>query len=341
MSLQPEVSTYTLSNAQGMRLTAIPYGATVTALYVPDRAGRLTNVVLGYPTLAAYHQDTFYMGCAIGRYANRIAGARFHLDGRSLHLTPNDGPHCLHGGPQGWHRALWQVEPQITPAGMALVMRHTSPDGQGGFPGTVTVEMTYTLTDDNVFQIDYHAVTDQPTVINLTHHSYFNLAGAGDIRDHHIQIDAQAFTPVGADLIPTGEVQEVKGAFDFRAPARLGTRLSLEDEQLRRGRGYDHNWVLHPAGAVGLKRAARLTEPTYGRCLEVWTDQPGLQLYTGNWLHGPYHRRHAGLCLEAQAFPDAPNRPAFPATVLRPGESYRQCTRYCFSVDQSTLHSAM
>ncbi len=325
---------YTLTNAQGMRLQAIPYGATVTALYAPDHAGRLANVVLGYPTLQDYLQDTFYMGRAIGRYANRIAGARFPLDGRTVQLTPNQGPHCLHGGPQGWHRALWQVTPQSTPAGAALQWRYVSPAGEGGFPGTVTVEMVYTLTDDNVFQIDYHAVTDQPTVINLTHHSYFNLAGTGDILDHQLQIHAHAFTPVDADRIPTGEVRPVAGGpFDCRTPVHLRTRL--EDAQL--GQGYDHNWVLDPTDAGRLVCAARVTEPTQGRCLEVWTDQPGLQVYTSNFLCGPHHRRHTGLCLETQDFPDAPNRPAFPSTVWRPGQSYRRCTRYVFTTRPSAV----
>jgi aldose 1-epimerase len=272
----------------------------------------------------------------VGRYANRIAGGRFSLDGRDYTLERNDGPNHLHGGSGGFHRALWDVEPQDCDAGACALLRYTSPAGNGGYPGSLTVRVTYTLTHEDSLIIDYHAATDAPTPVNLTQHSYFNLAGAGagDILDHELWLNARGFTPIDPTLVPTGEIRGVEGTpFDFTTPARIGSLIDEADEQLVRCDGYDHNFVLERHGDTGPVLAARLLDPPSGRMLTVFTTEPGLQLYSGNALEtaaGGYGRR-AGLTLETQHFPDSPNHPAFPNTILRAGQDFSSRTVYAFS----------
>ena len=283
------------------------YGGIITSLRVPDRGGRLANIVLGYESPEQYRDDPRCLGAIIGRYANRIRNARFTLDGRTYQLTANHGPHHLHGGRKGFNQRTWQARPSAS----SLELRYLSPDGEEGYPGNLDVRVTYTLTDRNELVVDYHATTDKPTPVNLTQHSYFNLRGEGDVRDHLLQIDADAITPVDEELIPTGVLEPVAGTpFDFRSLMTLGAR--------REG-SYDHNFVLN--GGV------RVVEPESGRTLDVSTTEPGMQLYTG------YSR---GLCLETQHFPDSPNQPAFPSTILRPGAEYRSRTVFTFGILEST-----
>ena len=330
-----EVTRFVLRNPR-MEVGFISYGGTITSIRAPDREGRLAEVTLGHDTLEDYVEDSRWFGALVGRYANRIAGGRFSLDGRAYTLERNNGPNHLHGGSAGFHRALWEVEPVENPAGACAVLNHTSPSGHGGYPGALTVRVTYTLADDDALIIDYHATTDAPTHVNLTQHSYFNLAGAGmgDILDHELWLNARAFTPVDPDLIPTGEIRGVDGTpFDFTTPARIGSRIDAADEQLTRCGGYDHNFLLDPHEKAGLSLAARLLEPRSGRTLTVLTTEPGLQLYSGNALEiaARSFGRRAGLTLETQHFPDSPNHPEFPNTVLRPGQEFSSRTVYAFS----------
>jgi aldose 1-epimerase len=331
-----EVFRFVLRNAR-MEVRFVSYGGIITSIRVPDREGRLAEVTLGHDTLAAYVEDTRWFGALVGRYANRIAGGRFSLDGRDYVLERNNGANHLHGGSGGFHRVLWEVEPRESADGASAVLRHTSPAGDGGYPGTLTVRVTYTLTHDDELIFDYHATTDAPTPVNLTQHAYFNLAGAGvgDILDHELRLNARTFTPVDATLIPTGEIRGVEGTpFDFTTPARIGARIDEADDQLTRCGGYDHNFLLDRHGEAGLVLAARLLEPRSGRMLTVFTTEPGLQVYSGNALDpaaGGYGRR-AGLTLETQHFPDSPNHPAFPNTVLRPGQELSSRTVFGFSV---------
>lgn len=336
------VDLFTLENGRGVRVRFIGYGGIVVSLEVPDRHGASDDVTLGYDTLDAYLAENPYFGTLIGRYANRIGGARFTLDGRSYRLPPNDGPNQLHGGRHGFHTVLWIVEPFRREDEVGAVLTYTSADGEEGFPGTLAARVTYTLTAGDELIFDYHATTDRPTPVGLTQHSYFNLAGDGrrDVLDHLLTIDASRFTPVGAALIPTGELRSVAGTpFDFTTPARIGERIDRDDAQLRIGGGYDHNFVLDRAADGTLARAARLEDPGSGRVLEILTTEPGIQLYSGNSLDGRLagkrgrrYYRHYGVALETQHFPDSPNRPAFPSTILRPGEEYRSRTVYRFSV---------
>lgn len=320
-----------------LRVHVIDYGAIVTAIEVPDPAGRTANVVLGLDSLAGYETLSPSFGAVVGRYANRIAGGRFGLDGHTYRLPVNDGPNTLHGGPENFGRQLWQVE---TVEATRLTLARRSPDGEAGFPGTLDVQVTYSLPGDGVLRIDYDASTDRPTVVNLTNHSYFNLAGegAGSILDHVVHLESDAFTPTDATQIPTGEIRSVAGTpFDFRAPQPLGHRIRAGDPQLVFAKGYDHNFVLR--GTAGtLRPAATCIDPGSGRRLDVATTQPALQLYTGNTLDGTLvgpsgriYRSGDGVCFEAQGFPDAPNRPAFPSAVLRPGERFRSITEFRFS----------
>jgi aldose 1-epimerase len=334
------IEQFTLSNARGTRVSILTYGGIVTALETADRAGRHANIVLARADLDDYRADGASFGAIVGRYANRIAGGRFELDGVPVQLVCNDGPNSLHGGGAGFAKVAWRAVAADTPSGACVALRHVSPHGAGGFPGTLEVEVRYALTADDALRIDYEAETDRPTVINLTHHGYFNLAGAGtrDVYDHELTILADAFTPVDPALIPTGEIRPVEGTpFDLRSPAPIGARLDAPDEQLRYGRGFDHNYVLRAGAANELRLAARVSEPTSGRVMEVLTTEPGLQLYTGNGLdgaggvNGRSYRRGDGLCLETQHFPDSPNHPAFPSTVLRPGQRFRSTTIYRFS----------
>lgn len=335
-----DLKTYTLQNKSGAKLTITNYGGKVMSLWVPDRDGKLGDVVLGYDTAAEYLTGKQYFGAIIGRYANRIAQGKFQLDGKEYQLTKNNGPNSLHGGPEGFHKVLWQVEPIHTKEGEALKLTYTSKAGEEGFPGTLTAEVIYTLTDDNDFVIDYSAVTDQPTVVNFTHHSFFNLAGegAGDVLDHELYINADQITEVDDTLIPTGKLMPVGGTpFDFREMHPIRERIGDKDVQLKIGNGYDHNWVLKKKDVYSL--AAKVREPNSGRVMEVWTTEPGLQFYSSNNLNDtikgkgektyPYR---SALCLEAQHFPDSPNHSHFPPTTLRPGDKYIQRTAYKFSV---------
>lgn len=329
------IQIYTLTNPQGIEARITNYGGILVSLTVPDRQGRKADVVLGFDTLAGYLANPGpFLGALIGRYANRIGGARFTLDGVEYHLEKNNGANSLHGGAHGFDKRVWAAR-ELPDGGLALT--YVSKDGEGGYPGNATVTATYHLTDANELKIDYAATTDKDTVINLTNHSYFNLkgAGAGDILTHRVMLNASRFTPVDNGLIPTGELRDVSGTpFDFRKSTAIGARIDQNDEQLKLGGGYDHNWVLSKNGG-GLTLAARVEEPESGRALEVYTTQPGVQFYTGNSLNGPIqgkggkvYQRRSGLCLETQHFPDSPNRKDFPSTELKPGQRFESTTVY-------------
>lgn len=332
---------YTLTNKYGASAQITNYGGIVVTLNVPDRSGRLDDVVLGFDNLEAYLKVHPFFGALVGRYGNRIANGKFSLHGVEYTLAQNDGPNSLHGGLKGFDKVFWDAKPLDTPNGPALELTYLSQDGEEGYPGNLLVKVIYTLTHTNELRIDYSATTDKDTVINLTHHSYFNLAGAGqgDILAHELMIEADKFTPVNANLIPTGELRPVAGTpFDFTQPTPIGLRLNQADEQLKFGGGYDHNWVLNSQdGSLAL--AARVFEPASGRVMELWTTEPGVQFYSGNFLDGSiigkggcaYPRRSA-LCLETQHFPDSPNHPEFPSTVLRTGQTYTSTTVYKFLV---------
>ncbi len=325
--------------AGAVSVAVLTYGGILERIEVPDRAGRRANVVLGFGDLAGYLSNTPYFGALIGRYANRIAGGRFNVDGHSYTVPLNQAPNSLHGGSRGFDTAVWTVE---AAGATAIHLRHVSPDGDQGYPGTLDTRVVYTLDEHGGLRIEYTATTDAPTVVNLTNHSYFNLAGedAGDILGHMLQIDAGRFTPVDAHAIPTGELAAVDGTpFDFRTPHRIGERIRAADPQILAGRGYDHNWVLDRRPGDPLSRAARVIDPGSGRCLDVFTVEPGLQFYSGNFLDATevgtgqaVYRQSAGFALETQHFPNAPNTPAFPPTILRPGEHYRSETVFRFSV---------
>lgn len=335
------VDLFTLRSANGIELRIMTYGGIVTSLRTPDRGGELDDVVLGFDALAPYLAGTPYFGAIIGRYANRIARGSFTLDGETYTLAKNEGQNQLHGGVRGFDKMVWGAKPFENAAERGIVLAYTSPDGDEGYPGRLETTVTYTLTDDHELIVDYRATTDRPTPVNLTQHSYFNLAGAGngDILDHELMIAASAFTPVDSTLIPTGEIAPVEGTpLDFRKPERIGSRIDADDTQLARAGGYDQNFVLDRSDD-GVELAARVTDPASGRMLEVRTTQPGLQFYTGNSLDGTitgragrvYGRRSA-LCLETQHFPDSPNQPSFPSTIMRPGEEYRSRTVFAFGV---------
>lgn len=334
------VDIYTLTNAHGLEAKITNYGGIVTSLRVPDRTGKLDDVVLGFDNLEAYLKSTPFFGALIGRYGNRIGKARFTLNGKEYKLAVNDGENTLHGGVKGFDKVVWNAKPLETKNGPALSLTYLSRDGEEGFPGSLSVNVTYTLANTNELKIDYSASTDKDTVVNLTHHSYFNLAGQGngDILNHQLMINADRFTPVDASLIPTGELLSVKGTpFDFTRTTSIGARINQDDEQLKLGRGYDHNWVLN--GRSGqLRQAAKVVESSSGRVMEVWTTEPGMQFYTGNFLDGTLtgkdgkvYKRRYGFCLETQHFPDSPNKPNFPSTVLKAGERYKTTTSYKFS----------
>ncbi|MHB1036632.1 MAG: aldose epimerase family protein [Pirellulales bacterium] len=332
------VDLYTLTNASGMQVSITNYGGIVTALAVRDRQGQLADVVLGYDALDGYLAKTPYFGALIGRYGNRIGQGKFTLDGKSYVLAQNDKTNHLHGGTRGFDKVVWTVKSATGGKEPALALHYLSKDGEEGYPGNLDVTVTYTLTEKNELRIDYRATTDKPTVVNLTNHSYFNLAGNGDILKHQVLINADRFTPVAKDLIPTGELKPVAGTpFDFTTPTAIGARINNDDEQLKFGPGYDHNWVLKKSGKQ-LTLAARVVEPGSGRVMEVLTMEPGLQFYSGNFLDGSnvgkggkaYKHRY-GFCMETQHYPDSPNKPNFPSTVLKPGQEYRTTTVYRFS----------
>lgn len=330
-----EASLYTLSSLGGLRMSVTDFGGAITALWVPDRQGAPADVVLGYDTLEGYLAGKVFFGSIIGRFGNRIARGRFTLDGVGYSLPLNNGLNHLHGGPSGFDRALWQAKPASE---SVLRLTRTSPDGEEGYPGNLHVQVDYTLSADAV-RIDYRAETDRPTPVNLTNHSYFNLAGhqSGPILDHELTVFAERFTPTDAGLIPTGDLRAVEGtSFDFREPRRIGEKIGAEDEQLRFAGGYDHNFVLTRQGD-GLEIAARVREPRSGRILEVLTTEPGVQFYSGNFLDGSErgkgghaYAQRTGFCLETQHYPDSPNQPAFPSTILRPGERFASTTIYRF-----------
>jgi aldose 1-epimerase len=335
----PTLNVYTLANKNGLTMHVTNWGGRIMSLMVPDKKGILGDIVLGYDSAEQYLNGNPYFGALIGRVGNRIAKGKFSFEGKEYNLAINNGVNALHGGPRGFHNVYWEAIPSISTN--ALELHYLSKDGEEGYPGNLDVKVTYTLTDKNELMIDYAATTDKTTIVNLTHHSFFNLAGdgVGDILKHEIMIPSDRFTPVDQGLIPTGELRKVDGTpFDFREPHAIGERIGNDDDQLRAGKGYDHNWVLNKKGN-DLSLAARVTEPVSGRVMEVWTTEPGLQFYSGNFLNGkdigkggkPYPFRGA-FCLEAQHFPDSPNHPEFPSVVLRPGENYKQKTVYKFLI---------
>jgi aldose 1-epimerase len=338
-----EVHRHTLDNGRGLVVRVLTYGGILQTIQVPDRDGRPANVALGFTDLDSYVRDnTPYFGALIGRYANRIAGGRFTLDGRAYALPVNNPPNSLHGGTEGFDKRVWTATGGQDAA--ALELAYTSPDGEMGYPGTLSVRARYRLSPDNELRIDYRATTDAPTHVNLTNHSYFNLAGeaAGTIEGHQLQLHAGHYTPTDATNIPTGEIAPVAGTpFDFTSPHLVGERIGADDQQLQYGLGYDHNFVLdRPPGTDGtLVPAARVADPASGRVLEVLTTEPGVQFYSGNQLDGTLvgsggtaYRPRAGLALETQHYPDTPNQPEFPSTVVRPGQVYQSATVYRFSV---------
>ena len=333
------VDLYRLTNRNGLVATITNYGGIVVSLLVPDREGKLGDVVLGYNTLAEYLARNPYFGCLVGRYGNRIAKGQFKLDGQTYSLAKNDGDNHLHGGRIGFDKVIWAAKPQLASDRVGVQLQYLSPDGEEGYPGALSVTATYTLSDQDEFIVDYLAFTDKATVVNITHHSYFNLDGAdGDTLGHLLTINADTFTPVDAGLIPTGEVRAVKGTpMDFTRPKAVGTDMGSTDPQLVIGNGYDHNWILRRSGE-GLALAARLVGPKSGRAMEILTTEPGIQFYGGGGLDNivgkgrKLYRSCYGLCLETQHYPNSPNRPDFPSTVLRPGETYRSRTVHRFSI---------
>lgn len=339
-TMQEEAVVDTLVNKNGMKAVITSYGGKLISLWVPDKNGVLGDVVLGYDSASQYVKGNPYFGAMIGRFGNRIARGSFKIGEEEYKLATNNGTNALHGGPNGFHNVYWQLKPV---SAESLELYYLSKDGEEGYPGNLKVKVTYSLTDNNELVIGYEATTDKTTIVNLTHHSFFNLAGEGypTILDHTLYINADKFTPVDAGLIPSGELAPVIGTpFDFTKPTAIGNRIDGEDIQLKNGNGYDHNWVLVRKGA-GLELAARVEEPTTGRSMEVWTTEPGLQFYAGNFLDGsdigkggkkyPYR---SAFCLEAQHFPDSPNQPGFPSTFLEPGQVYKQTTVYKFSVSR-------
>src|SRR5579871_1376645 len=333
------VTLYTLTNSHGVEVRVMNYGAIIVSIRVPDRKGERADIVLGHDTMEGYVPNPPYLGAVVGRYANRIANGTFTLDGKAYTLPKNDGPNTLHGGTtRTFDKVMWNGEPLKGTNGVRLT--YLSKDGEEGFPGNLKVTVTYTLTDGNALIVAYEATTDKATPINLSQHSYFNLKGEGngDILGHEMMINADRFTPVDKYLIPTGELRAVKGTpFDFTTPAKIGARIEDKDEQLTLGKGYDHNFVLNRKGA-GMSLAARVYEPTSGRVMEVSTTQPGVQFYSGNFLDGTVtgkqghvYKHRYGFCLETQHYPDSPNHPDFPSTILKPGEKFHQTTVFKFS----------
>lgn len=333
-----EVYLYTMHNSNGMQMKVTNYGATITLLTAPDRNGKLQDVVLGYDSLAEYVKGDSYFGAVVGRYGNRIGEGKFTLEGQQYQLTINNGPNHLHGGTTGYNKVLWEAKENND--NNSITFSYNSQDGEQGYPGNVTLSVTYSLTENNELKIDYKGTTDKTTILNPTHHSYFNLTGDPEktILDHQLTIIADKFTPVDSNLITTGELAEVSNTpFDFREPTAIGKRINEDNIQLKYGNGYDHNWVLSNYNGK-VEPAVVLYEPQSGRMIEVLTDQPGMQFYSGNFLDGTvkgkngiYYKFRTGLCLEAQHYPDSPNKSEFPSVTLKPGEEYKQTTIYRFS----------
>lgn len=334
---------YVLTNANGLEMCVTNYGAKVVSLMVPDKNGKFDDIVLGDDSIGVYvnHPKDFYYGAAIGRYGNRIGGAKFTLDGVEYQLAANNNGNSLHGGPKGFHHCVWDVE---QPDNQTLIFSYLSKDGEEGYPGNLTIKMTYKLTDDNEFHIEYEASTDKATVVNLTHHSYFNLAGAGapTINDHILMLNADFYTPVNETLIPTGAIDSVGGTpMDFRTPVMIGERVNdTTFQQIKFGKGYDHNWVLNQVVPGTQVLAAKVTEPVSGRVMEVFTTEPAIQFYGGNFMTGntgkggKVYPHRGAFCLETQHYPDSPNQAGFPTTVLRPGEKYAHVCIYKFSTEK-------
>ena len=335
------VEIYTLRNRNGCEARILTYGGIVQSLKVPDRNGNFGDVVLGFDDFDGYIKNDPHFGALIGRYGNRIAKGKFTLHGVTYTLALNNGPNHLHGGNKGFDKKVWKAMSLLTPDGPALQLTYFSKDGEEGYPGNLSVTAVYTVTEDNALKLEFTATTDKDTVCNLTHHSYFNLRGSDNILDHVVYINADQFTPVDSTLIPTGELRPVAGTpFDFRTPTAIGARINDTNyDQIKFANGYDDNWVLnHPPGKLGL--AARVSEPTTGRVMEVWTTAPGLQFYTGNFLDGTLtgksgwvYQFRDGFCFEPQGFPDSPNHPSFPSTGLKPGETYHNTILYKFSTE--------
>lgn len=335
-----EVTLYTLQNRNGMEMKVMNYGCIVVSLTAPDRTGNLEDIVLGFNTLAQYEQESPFFGAIIGRYGNRIAKGRFSLDGREYTLAVNNGPNHLHGGVKSFDKVLWNAHTADTPDGPTIHFTYISPDGEEGYPGTLSTHVTYVLSDKNEFRITIEATTDNPTVVNLCQHSYFNLLGKArhDILGHELYLNANRFVAIDPNAIPTGELRLVDGTpFDFRTPRKVGAHIDDPDEQLINGKGYDHTFVFHESVTRNGALAGSLFAPETGRYMEVHTTEPGVQFYSGNYLTGYrgkdaaiYYKRF-GLCLETQHFPDSPNRPEFPSVVLRPGQKYHTNTVYSFS----------
>jgi aldose 1-epimerase len=333
------VELYTLANLHGIEVRVMTYGGIIVSLKTPDKAGRFADITLGFDTLAGYLANKPYFGALVGRYGNRIANGKFALDGKEYTLAKNNGPNALHGGLKGFDKVVWQAESFQKSAEVGLILKYTSADGEEGYPGTLHVTVTYTLNDRNEFSIDYRATTDKATPINLTNHTYFNLAGegSGNILGEELMLNADHYTPVDATLITTGKIDSVKGTpLDFTKPTAIGARIHDTFEQMVLAGGYDHNFVINRQGP-GLALAARAYDPSSGRVLEVDTVEPGVQFYTGNFLdgvpgkHGHIYKARDAFCLETQHYPDSPNKPEFPSSILRPGKTYHTTTVWRFS----------
>lgn len=335
-----KVEKYTLKNTKGMEIDVITYGGIITRWTAPDKEGNYEDIVLGFDDLQQYLDSNPYFGALIGRYGNRIAKGKFTLDGETYTLVTNDGENHLHGGEKGFDKVVWQAKAESTEEGASLELTYTSADGEEGYPGKLEVKVTYILTEDNELDVRYEATTDKPTIVNLTQHSYFNLSGdfTQSVLDHELFLDADAYLPVDSGLIPTGEFRDVSGTpFDFKQPKLMGKEINAEDEQLKLGKGYDHCWVLNQEdGNYGL--AASAYHPKTGRLLEVYTDEPGIQFYSGNFLDGTLpaqkggtYGQRAGFCLETQHYPDSPNQENFPSVRLDPGETYSSRTLFKLS----------
>jgi aldose 1-epimerase len=333
------VDLYTLMNTHGLEVRIMTYGGIIVSVQTPDKNGHTADITLGFDTLAPYLAKHPYFGALVGRYANRIGNAKFTLDGKEYTLAKNDGPNSLHGGLKAFDKVLWQAQSFQKSAEVGVILRYTSADGEEGYPGTLRVTVTYTLNNTDEFSIDYQATTDKATPINLTNHTYFNLAGegSGSILGEELMLNAERFTPVDATLIPTGKIASVKGTpLDFTKPTAIGARINDQYEQMVLGKGYDHNFVINQTGP-GLALTARVYDPTSGRVLEVDTTEPGVQLYTGNFLdgvhgrHGHVYNRRDAFCLETQHYPDSPNKPDFPSTILKPRQTFHSTTVWKFS----------
>lgn len=333
------VDIYILTNSKGVEAKITNYGGIVVSLKVPDNKGVFGDIVLGYDTLSGYEKDDNYFGALIGRYANRIAKGKFTLNDKEYNLAVNNGENHLHGGPKGFHKAIWKAKSYADEGGVNLELTYLSKDGEEAYPGNLSIKVVYILTENNELKINYSATTDKDTIINLTNHSYFNLAGAGagSILNHQLQINADKFTPTDGGSIPTGELRTVKGTpMDFTIPAIIGARIEQADEQLILGKGYDHNWIINKTGNA-LTATAKAYEPSSGRVLDVFTTEPGVQFYSGNFLNnikgknGKVYQKREGFCLETQHFPDSPNKPDFPSTVLKANQQFSSTTVYKFS----------